>query len=157
MRSIRRTALLLHSDDQSYVDQFLPRVSQSLNEYKKSESLFEFDDLLAQVSDVLQGPQQDRLLEILRHRFSHALIDEFQDTTHQWLIFRRVFVEDSGGCLYVISDPKQAIYGFRGADIHTYMSARDTLLSCPETPNKPISLTTNFRSTESLIRSVNLP
>ena len=109
------------------------------------------------MSDVLQGPQQERLLEILRHRFSHALIDEFQDTdARQWLIFRRVFVEDSEGCLYVIGDPKQAIYGFRGADIHTYMSARDTLLSCPETPHKPISLTTNFRSTQPLIRSVNL-
>ena len=59
----------------------------------------------------------------MRARYRFALIDEFQDTDElQWSFFERVFVESDGrNLVYLIGDPKQAIYGFRGADVHTYL------------------------------------
>lgn len=57
-----------------------------------------------------------------------ALIDEFQDTDPvQYRIFNRIYrvaENHPDTCLLMIGDPKQAIYGFRGADIYTYLDAR---------------------------------
>ena len=62
----------------------------------------------------------------MRSRYRFALIDEFQDTDElQWSFFERVFIESVGrNLIFLIGDPKQAIYGFRGADVHTYLEAR---------------------------------
>ena len=61
----------------------------------------------------------------LRSRFKVALIDEFQDTDPvQWEIFSTLFDgPDTGTSLVLVGDPKQAIYAFRGADVHTYLRA----------------------------------
>ena len=59
----------------------------------------------------------------MRQRHRYALIDEFQDTDElQWDFFRRVFLESDkrNYLLYLVGDPKQAIYSFRGADVFTY-------------------------------------
>ena len=64
----------------------------------------------------------------VRRRFTVGLVDEFQDTDPvQWTIFSTVFADATGAdgrCLVLVGDPKQAIYGFRGADITTYVAAR---------------------------------
>ena len=77
------------------------------------------------------GPAGDALRRRLRSGLRHALIDEFQDTDEvQWAIFRELFVlSPEGHGLWVVGDPKQAIYGFRGGDVFTYLSARDELLA----------------------------
>ena len=65
-------------------------------------------------------------------RYQAALIDEFQDTDEmQWNIFHRLF---AGGShyLYLIGDPKQAIYGFRGANINMYQTAIPPSFNTPE-------------------------
>ncbi len=74
------------------------------------------------------APHADALVERLRAQYAVALVDEFQDTDpRQWRIFERVFGAASGApALFVIGDPKQAIYGFRGGDVDTYLAARDT-------------------------------
>ena len=84
-----------------------------------------YDDLLTRLDDALSGPGGKSLAADLQARYRAALIDEFQDTDPvQYSIFRRAF---SGGktFLFLIGDPKQAIYGFRGADIFTYLEASD--------------------------------
>src|SRR5438874_9886525 len=59
----------------------------------------------------------------MRERFSVALIDEFQDTDPvQYSIFSQIYL-DSDAPVFLIGDPKQAIYGFRGADVFTYLRA----------------------------------
>ena len=64
----------------------------------------------------------------LRQRFRLAIVDEFQDTDQiQWEIFRTIFDERAARPLYLVGDPKQAIYGFRGADVATYVEARQTV------------------------------
>ena len=73
---------------------------------------------------------------MIREQFPVALIDEFQDTDPvQYRIFERIYriaadpdepqARETG--LFMIGDPKQAIYAFRGADIHTYLRAREAL------------------------------
>ncbi|MDH3598864.1 MAG: UvrD-helicase domain-containing protein, partial [Candidatus Tectomicrobia bacterium] len=71
----------------------------------------------------------------------------------QWQIFRRLFLDSDGGnLLYGIGDPKQAIYAFRGADVHTYLEARETIQAVAGTR---VSLTHNYRSTATLIDALN--
>lgn len=77
----------------------------------------------------LQGQSGERLAKTVREQYPVALIDEFQDTDPvQYRIFESIYriadnSPDSG--LFMIGDPKQAIYAFRGADIYTYLSARE--------------------------------
>ncbi len=84
-----------------------------------------FDDILSQLADALDGPRAPAVVGALRGRYRVALIDEFQDTDPvQWRIFSRLFGgPGSGTTLVTVGDPKQAIFGFRGADVHTYLAA----------------------------------
>ncbi len=82
-----------------------------------------FDDLLARVRDALADPVTGPVArERLRSRFEVVLVDEFQDTDPvQWEILRLAF--HGARPLVLIGDPKQAIYAFRGADVHAYLAA----------------------------------
>ncbi len=112
-----------------------------------------FDDLLTRLDAALQGPNGARLAELIRQQFPVALIDEFQDTDPlQYRIFDaiyRVAANDRATALILIGDPKQAIYAFRGADIHTYLAARRA------TEGRHYTLGTNFRSTSAMVGAVN--
>lgn len=109
-----------------------------------------FDDLLVDLADALSGPGGPRLAAALRRRLGAALIDEFQDTDPvQWRIFSRLFPDDDG-TLFVIGDPKQAIYGFRGADLNAYLAARETI---PEAHHWRLDV--NWRSDAPLVSAVN--
>ncbi|MBM4369538.1 MAG: UvrD-helicase domain-containing protein, partial [Deltaproteobacteria bacterium] len=107
-----------------------------------------FDDLLHQVRD---GLDRAELVDGLRQRFKVALIDEFQDTDAvQWDIFRTVFGEHTGvSRLLLIGDPKQAIYGFRGADVSVYAQARASVV-----PERQFTMAVNHRSDQPLVRAV---
>ena len=90
-----------------------------------------YDDLIDRVADALDdardsGRQAAALATRLRDQYAIALVDEFQDTDpRQWRIFDRVFGRGSDApALFVIGDPKQAIYGFRGGDVDTYLAAQ---------------------------------
>jgi exodeoxyribonuclease V beta subunit len=136
------------------VDLFLPRIAQRLDRYKREQGLIDYDDMLAWVWRALDGPGGPALAKALRERFRCALVDEFQDTDDlQWRIFHRVFIEGEGGNrLYVVGDPKQAIYAFRGADVFTYLKARGELTA---NGAAPVQLLDNFRSTSDLIAACN--
>ena len=74
------------------------------------------------------------------------MIDEFQDTDgRQWDIFRHLF-GDSGRPRFLIGDPKQSIYGFRGADLEVYLAARQDV-----TADRRFLLTTNYRSVPEVV------
>ncbi len=94
-----------------------------------------FDDLLRITRDALRDPQLGaRLGAQLRERYPLALIDECQDTDPlQWEIFSAIYPRPAEGegaepgekrALVIVGDPKQAIYGFRNADIYAYFAAR---------------------------------
>ena len=132
--------------------------------------LLAFDDLLAIVHEALEAPGSGaRLARLLRERYPLALIDECQDTdSRQWDIFRRIHLDpgcheggeghdgrdavgergrDAGG-LVLVGDPKQAIYAFRGADVYSYLDARNA---------GPVAhaLRENQRSVPGLVNAVN--
>ena len=125
----------------------LPRRKQALN-------LRGYDDLLLDLHLALEGPGGERLAIGLRERFHAALIDEFQDTDPlQWRIFARIAGGDTKAAsypLFLIGDPKQAIYSFRGADIHSYIKA----VLATETERR-WTLDTNRRSAPALVTAVN--
>lgn len=152
---VRELALLAASDLSFFVCELLPRVQTRLAARKRSLGLIDYDDMLLGVRETLTGPGAGALLETLRRRWKYALVDEFQDTDPvQWEIFRRIFVDGtSEHHLVVIGDPKQAIYGFRGADVHTYHLATACLHT--EYGALRLPLKDNFRSTGAMIDAVN--
>ncbi|MDR0184495.1 exodeoxyribonuclease V subunit beta [Lysobacter arvi] len=107
-----------------------------------------FDDLIAKLADALDGPHGDRLVERLRAQYAFALVDEFQDTDpRQWAIFERIFGRGGSPALFLIGDPKQAIYRFRGGDVHTYLAAAERADRAP-------ALDRNFRSRPSVLSAI---
>jgi exodeoxyribonuclease V beta subunit len=133
----------------------LPLVRARLERRKREAGLVDFQDMLTLVAQSLEvgRPRADELLAALRTRYRHALVDEFQDTDEtQWQIFRRVFFEPGApGSLTLVGDPKQAIYSFRGADVHTYLRARHEL----ETSDATLFLSASYRATPELIAAQN--
>ncbi|MGH8572195.1 MAG: UvrD-helicase domain-containing protein, partial [Gammaproteobacteria bacterium] len=103
----------------------LEEAHAALKERLREARLQTYDALLENVYDALSGPRGETLAALLRQRYPAALIDEFQDTDPlQYAIFRRIY-GDGGNALVLVGDPKQAIYSFRGADLHTYLRARE--------------------------------
>ncbi len=138
-----------------FVYELLPRVQARLSARKRALGLLDYDDMLLGVWEALHTQGAGVLLDALRRRWKFALVDEFQDTDLvQWEIFKKIFVDGPGQHrLIVIGDPKQAIYSFRGADVHTYIAARTYLTQKHGAGRLP--LMANYRSTEALIDAVN--
>ncbi len=128
-------------------------VRQRFEQEKRRRAEMGFDDMLSRLDAALQGDNGERLAEVIRGQFPVALIDEFQDTDPlQYRIFDRIYrIEENSSAsgLFLIGDPKQAIYAFRGADIHTYLRARYA------TDGRHANLETNFRSSQALVDAVN--
>ncbi len=123
-------------------------VRLELDKRKFEREALGFDDLLRILRTALADPQQGPTLAgHIREEFRAALIDEFQDTdVVQWSIFQHVFAHP-GHHLYLVGDPKQAIYGFRGADVYAYLRARDR-----EAGGSSLwTLETNYRSDGPLV------
>ncbi|QWV93758.1 exodeoxyribonuclease V subunit beta [Geomonas oryzisoli] len=107
-----------------------------------------FDDLLGDLHAALTRAASP-LPRLIRERFQAALIDEFQDTDPvQFAIFDAVYPAGCEAPFFLIGDPKQAIYSFRGADIFAYLGAADAT-------EKRHTLLQNFRSEPGLITAVN--
>ncbi|HEY1042844.1 MAG TPA: exodeoxyribonuclease V subunit beta [Telluria sp.] len=128
-------------------------ISQRMAELKSRRRQFGFADMLDRLKAALEGPNGAALRKRIVQQFPVAMIDEFQDTSpDQYRIFDLLYrVADNDGKtgLLLIGDPKQSIYGFRGADIHSYLSARRA------TEGRHYQLGTNYRSTTALVGAVN--
>ncbi len=137
------------------VTELVPRVVRRLAGQKSERGQLDFDDMLSMLADALAAPGGEALVAELRRRYRIALVDEFQDTDAiQWAIFRRLFFDHDGPWrLVVIGDPKQAIYGFRNADVHTYVAARDELVRAG---GLVVPLDVSYRSTAPFLDALNL-
>lgn len=99
------------------------RAREDFEERKRDLALMTYDDQLTLLLRALNGTNGDDAVTKLRDRYRVVLIDEFQDTDQtQWRIVERAFGA-GGTTLVLIGDPKQAIYGFRGADVYSYLQA----------------------------------
>ncbi|SIN71281.1 DNA helicase/exodeoxyribonuclease V, beta subunit [Singulisphaera sp. GP187] len=129
-------------------------VVDELERMTATTGAFDFDGILAGAAAAVDGPDGESLVNSLRDRFRYALIDESQDTDElQWSFFKRVFVDsDRNNFVYLIGDPKQSIYGFRGADVKAFLTARARIVK----DQAPATLGDNHRSTPDLIAAYNL-
>ena len=121
---------------------------QELVRRKAIKNILYFDDLLTRVDAALKlSTRGPRLCEAVRNVYHAALIDEFQDTDPvQYAIFNTLFTEATP--LFLIGDPKQAIYSFRGADIFAYIQASKAV-------KRRYTLPVNYRSHPDLITAIN--
>ena len=128
----------------------VPWIAARVDAIRERQAKPGFDDMLRQLDMALQSLRGTALADSIAEQYPLALIDEFQDTDPlQWRIFQRVYADRPDTGLLLIGDPKQAIYAFRGADIHTYLAAREQAQAPTWT------LTTNYRSTSPLVDAVN--
>jgi exodeoxyribonuclease V beta subunit len=107
-----------------------------------------YDDLLRLAWEVVDGQGGAAVVAQLRERFQLAIVDEAQDTDPlQWQLFHRLFPGDDDRRLITVGDPKQAIYGFRGADVNAYVaftrSAERRTLPVNRRSDRPIVETLN--------------
>ena len=128
-------------------------IGARIQELKRRNRKFGFADMLERLKAALEGENGGALRQRIVDQYPVALVDEFQDTSpDQYRIFDllyRVADNDAERGLFLIGDPKQSIYGFRGADIHSYLAARRA------THGRHYQLGTNYRSTKALVGAVN--
>jgi exodeoxyribonuclease V beta subunit len=128
--------------------EFLEFAQAELPKRKARTNTVTYDDLITGLRDALRQEGGNALARAIGDRYSAALIDEFQDTDPaQYEIFRTIF-RPKNHRLFLIGDPKQAIYGFRGADVFTYFKAA-------KLADRTFTLTTNWRSEATLLAAIN--
>ncbi|MBW2568004.1 MAG: UvrD-helicase domain-containing protein [Deltaproteobacteria bacterium] len=132
---------------------------------KAKKGRISFDDMINLVEKALYNDNSDHLLTILRHKYKVAFVDEFQDTDPvQWKIFKKIFLDNhkagsevnSNNVLFLIGDPKQAIYSFRGADVFAYLNAKNEIEELSKQQKAGLYiLDINWRSQPELINAFN--
>lgn len=154
--------ILQRREDLAHVTFFLSTwtvraVHTHLDAYKQERGLLSFNDLLTHLDRALHedSASSKPVLRALRERYRYAIVDEFQDTDPiQWRIFKRIFVDGKGPQrLIIVGDPKQAIFGFRGADLQAYLDAVRELKSNHKGKSYPLA--TNWRSDSGMLNALN--
>jgi exodeoxyribonuclease V beta subunit len=131
----------------------LPHLEREVERVQAARGWMTFTDMVGDLDRALHGPDGDALVTTLRRRWRMALVDEFQDTDPaQWRILDRVFGESPEHRLVLVGDPKQAIYGFRGADVQTYLDATKAQRARGA---RRVRLARCFRSTPALVQALN--
>lgn len=128
-------------------------VHQRMQWLKRQARTFGFADMLVRLDKALAGENGTALRQRILEQYPVALIDEFQDTSPlQYRLFEQIYRtqdNDPASALLLIGDPKQSIYGFRGADIYSYLRAREA------TEGRHYVLDVNYRSTQAVVHAVN--
>lgn len=140
----------------------LDSVLKDYDDYKRRAAVLDFDDLLYRACDLVRSHEPVR--KALGERYRRILVDEFQDTDPiQAEILFRITASESpanwqdsrlrDGALFMVGDPKQAIYRFRGADIEIYERARNAIRK--RHPDNILHITRSFRSMPEILAHVN--
>ena len=141
----------------------LDELIQRFESFKRSAAVLDFDDLLHLTREVFR--QQATVRAAAAKRFTRVLVDEFQDTDpiQAEIIFLLTSDETTAerwnerrlvpGRLFMVGDPKQAIYRFRGADIATYRLVRAAIER--QFPGNLVRVAANFRSGDGILRHIN--
>ncbi|MEC8854383.1 MAG: UvrD-helicase domain-containing protein [Planctomycetota bacterium] len=126
---------------------FLTRaVAKTYHEYEarlKTQEAVDFDDLLMRPAMALRD--QPALRARLTQRWTHLLIDEYQDTNFAQFLVADLLVSEARN-VTVVGDPDQSIYGWRGANIGNILEFETRY---PDA--KVIPLGENFRSTKTIV------
>ena len=161
------------------------RLQNEVSRAKAKKGRISFDDMINLVEKALYNDNSEHLLAMLRHKYKVAFVDEFQDTDPvQWKIFKKIFLDNhdelmksqktpsplmgesrgegenfkvnSNNVLFLIGDPKQAIYSFRGADVFAYLNAKNEIEELSKQQKAGLYvLDINWRSQPELINAFN--
>ncbi|MCH8568818.1 MAG: exodeoxyribonuclease V subunit beta [Balneolales bacterium] len=133
---------------EAFMKQLFAKFSERFAYLKVRQSVRDYNDLIEEMRDaVVSSPA---LCDKIAESYPLAMVDEFQDTDLvQIELFRSIYFNRKNVCLYLIGDPKQSIYGFRGADIHAYLSVQRSA------EVETLTLGKNFRSSEAMVKAVN--
>ena len=113
----------------------------------RQAGVMDFDDILLYLNILLK--QSPDALQAISARFSHILVDEYQDTNMaQYLILKKLASDHQNLC--VVGDDSQSIYGFRGAQIQNILNFRKDF---PEA--RTFRLERNYRSTQTIVNAAN--
>ena len=131
-------------------------VGEAYQAAKTQRAAFDFSDLLQNLHHAVMA-DDGRLATAIRQQYPVALVDEFQDTDPwQYGTLNRIYAPEActaANALVMIGDPKQAIYSFRGADLGTYLQARNDAQAT--NTDALHTLTGNHRSSVGLVQAVN--
>ncbi|MDR9415536.1 MAG: exodeoxyribonuclease V subunit beta [Gracilimonas sp.] len=135
----------------SFIKASVNHIKSDFRKRKRSSNNLTYNDLLEVTEKGLIQDEDGILAQKLRSKYPLALVDEFQDTDPvQYGIFRKIYHLRNETGLFMIGDPKQAIYAFRGADIFTYLSAKSDA-----DKDKSYNLIHNYRSNRDMINGIN--
>ena len=140
----------LSAEEQLFLDEYLKMIHECKNRVQDATLNHpSFNDLLKRAHDVVTDESRIALIDDIRSRFKLAIVDEAQDTDKlQWGFFDALFPSDQiDRALIAVGDPKQAIFGFRGADVRAFVLRGD--------PSKKRTLTTNHRSDKPVLDQLN--
>ncbi|MBN1539718.1 MAG: UvrD-helicase domain-containing protein [Candidatus Thermoplasmatota archaeon] len=129
------------------------RVSDMFASRKMEENGLDFDDMISLALSLLER-NEEGILDTLRARYKHLLVDEFQDTDpRQWKLVDLLWSGGRNSKLFIVGDPKQSIYGFRSADVRLFLLAQKTLDG--HASGEKVVLDRNFRSRREIMDVVN--
>jgi len=141
------------------------QLQNEVSQAKAKKGQISFDDMINLVEKALHDDNSGPLLKMLRNKYKVAFVDEFQDTDSvQWKIFKKIFLDsqkpdsevNSTNVLFLIGDPKQAIYSFRGADVFAYLNAKNEIEELSKQHKAGLyALDINWRSQPELINAFN--
>ena len=132
------------------LQQELAGATARYQDLKRASGSLDFADLLARARDLIADDAAVRAH--LQRKFTRIFVDEFQDTDPIQAEILKLLAGDVPGKLFIVGDPKQAIYRFRGTDLSTYWTVRDELKA---RGGRVLQLTTSYRSVPSIQRFVN--
>ncbi|HEY7288894.1 MAG TPA: UvrD-helicase domain-containing protein [Vicinamibacterales bacterium] len=147
LQQFRRAA---DADLAAALQQELAGATRRYQEWKQASGRLDFVDLLARARDLIKTNADVR--QHLQQKFDRIFIDEFQDTDPIQAEILLLLAEEVPGKLFIVGDPKQAIYRFRGTDVSTYWAVKELLAS---RGGRVLQLTTSFRSVPDIQRFVN--
>lgn len=128
----------------------MPRLAEVYDLYWKkcrAAGVMDFDDILFEMNILLRDNQA--ALEEISARFSHILVDEYQDTNRaQYLILKKLAARHGNIC--VVGDDSQSIYAFRGARIENILNFKKDYPNCAI-----FRLEQNYRSTRTIVDAAN--
>lgn len=130
------------------------RLADRWNRVKSEKGLISYQDMLRLMHKAVFSHIQ--FLNSMRKKLKYGIIDEFQDTSIlQWQIFRRIFLDSSESDsprIFIVGDPKQSIYSFQGADVQSYLYAKEAIVKRGGTV---YNLINNFRSLQETLDGYN--
>lgn len=126
----------------------IKEIAEQVRLFKERSNMMGYDDLINNLHTALVKNNNEELIASLQNKYKAVFVDEFQDTDkEQFEVFDRAFGQNT--TLFYIGDPKQSIYAWRKADIFTYFNARNGV-------QHVYDMNQNFRSSENLIRAMNI-